>query len=285
MRSASSKNARLLAIDLDGTLLDAAGDADERDVAAIAGLLGVGVPVTILTGRLYSGTRHVAERLGLRGPVGCVDGSQVVSAETHTTIMHHGIAGRGAVVLRESMERAGSATFLFAGDAIVHDEMGDPYLGYVGSWSQAIERTSRVVAHPFWERDDGITAIVSVGSVSQISGAAEEIQDRIPEIAEVAVFPVRRVRNMWGMVVRAKGGTKGTALRWMADHYGVSIEETVCIGDWLNDVSMLEIAGRAYAMGQAPEEVKSVATHVLEETGETGGGIARAIEESFGRTD
>jgi hydroxymethylpyrimidine pyrophosphatase-like HAD family hydrolase len=50
----------------------------------------------------------------------------------------------------------------------------------------------------------------------------------------------------------------------------------------LNDVPMLEVAGRSFAMGHAPDEVKSIATDVLEETAEQGGGVARAIEAVFG---
>jgi hydroxymethylpyrimidine pyrophosphatase-like HAD family hydrolase len=84
------------------------------------------------------------------------------------------------------------------------------------------------------------------------------------------------------MVVRAAGGTKGTALAWLADHHGLAMEETVCVGDWLNDVSMFGVAGRSFAMGQAPHEVKQAATDVLEETNETGGGIARIVERVFG---
>ena len=56
----------------------------------------------------------------------------------------------------------------------------------------------------------------------------------------------------------------------------------MCVGDWINDVPMFLVAGRSYAMGQAPDEVKRAATFVLEETSEAGGGVARAVEEAFG---
>jgi len=82
--------------------------------------------------------------------------------------------------------------------------------------------------------------------------------------------------------VRAAGGTKGTALLWIAEHYGVRVEDTVCVGDWLNDLTMFSVAGRSFAMGQAPDEVKRAATDVLEETHEAGGGIARVVERVFG---
>ena len=46
------------------------------------------------------------------------------------------------------------------------------------------------------------------------------------------MFPFRRDSEHWGMVARASGGTKGTALAWVSGHYGVDISETVCVGDW-----------------------------------------------------
>ena len=56
----------------------------------------------------------------------------------------------------------------------------------------------------------------------------------------------------------------------------------MCVGDWINDIPMFEVAGRSFAMGQAPDEVKSRATDVLTETSETGGGVASAIDQAFG---
>jgi hydroxymethylpyrimidine pyrophosphatase-like HAD family hydrolase len=138
-----------------------------------------------------------------------------------------------------------------------------------------------VVAHEFWSSEEGLTAVVAVGTAEQIHGTSEEIEQTLGAGAQIAKFPVRRLVNTWGLVARAAGGTKGSALKYVAAHYGCSLEETVCVGDWLNDVSMFAVAGRSYAMGQAPEEVKRAASAVLVETSEHGGGIARVIEEVF----
>jgi hydroxymethylpyrimidine pyrophosphatase-like HAD family hydrolase len=102
----------------------------------------------------------------------------------------------------------------------------------------------------------------------------------------VAMFPLRRGPHVgvWALIVRAAGGTKGTAMKWIAEHEGVDLADTVCVGDWVNDVPMFEVAGRSFAMGQAPDEVKSKATDVLAETTEQGGGVARAVAEAFGIT-
>jgi hydroxymethylpyrimidine pyrophosphatase-like HAD family hydrolase len=211
-----------------------------------------------------------------------VDGSHVVSTATHTTLFHRGIQGEHARRLRDSIARRGPAAFVFARDAVVHDEAGTPYVEYVTTWSNDLTFVDSVIAHESWEHAEGVTAVVAVGSMQQIIGAAEDIEREMPGAAHVATFPTRRIEGSWGMVVRASGGDKGSALEWIADHYDVPMAQTVAIGDWLNDVPMLAVAGRSFAMGQAPEQVRNVATDVLDETALEGGGIAKAIEIAFG---
>lgn len=280
------KRPKLLAVDLDGTLLDSSGCPHEADVRAIHAALAAGVHVSIVTGRLYSGTRASAEILRLEGPVGCVDGSHVVSAKTHTTLMHHAIRDANASKLKEIMTNVGAATFVFARDAIVHDDSGDPYLAYVTTWSSDVRRTKSTFEHPMWHDEDGVTAVVCIGTAGQMSEAVDGIHKHLPEAAQVAMFPIRRVSlpggGAWGLVVRALGGNKGSALGWIAEHHKIERSETVAVGDWINDVPMFMAAGRSFVMGQAPDEVKNVATDVLEETSETGGGIARVVRDVFG---
>lgn len=273
---------KLLAVDLDGTLLDPSGRPHARDVEALRTLAGTGVAITIITGRLYSGTRHSAEVLGLAGPVACVDGSHVVSAATHTTLFHRGIRGDAALRLRDCIERHGPAAFLFAGDAVIHDAAGAPYVAYVTNWSNELTRVESVIDDGAWKGDAGVTAVVGVGTMEQIVGAAEDIGRDLAGAAQVATFPTRQIEGSWGMVVRAAGGDKGSALAWIANHHGIPMAQTVAVGDWINDVPMLAAAGRSFAMGQALPEVRQAATDVLEETVVEGGGIARAIELAFG---
>ncbi len=272
---------KLLAVDLDGTLLDPTGVAHERDVRALRVAINAGVTVSIITGRLYSGTRATAELIGLRGPVGCADGSHVVRAHDHETLLHHAIRGKHASAMRDSLMTHGAAGFLFARDTIVHDPSGDMFLPYVRTWSNDIRRAESLAAHELWMHDDGLTAVVAVGTGEQISRTFEQIGKELGDAAQVAMFQIRRVPGMWGLVARG-GGTKGSALQWIADHHGIDREQTACVGDWLNDIPMMQAAARAYAMGQAPDEVKKNATRVLTETCETGGGIARVVEVELG---
>ena len=101
---------RLLAVDLDGTLLDPTGTPHAHDVKAIHAALAAGVAVSIVTGRLYSGTRGTVEILGLQGAVACADGSHLVRASDHTTLVHIGVRNLQAERLRSAFARAGVAT-------------------------------------------------------------------------------------------------------------------------------------------------------------------------------
>lgn len=271
---------KLLAIDLDGTLLNHDGEAYPEDVDALRELISLGVPVTILTGRLFSGTRPSAELLGIAGPVGCADGSHIVHMQDERTLYHRGIRGRAADRLRTTLERNDLIAFLFAEDTIVHDERGAAHLSYVRTWSTDLKYAHRITEHALWDSDSGMTAVVAIGRETAIGRAVADIQRDSTEAIQVAMFPLRQTEQ-WGMVARASGGTKGTALEWVAGHHGLSIAETVCVGDWLNDLPMLTAAGRSFAMGQSPEDVKRAATDVLDRSIATGGGIAEAIQRAF----
>ncbi len=275
---------RLIAVDLDGTLLDPRGVPHAHDVRALRAALSRGVRVSIITGRLYSGTRPVAELLGLRGAVGCADGSHLVDAERHKTLLHLGVEGAEAHKLRGVLAGAGVTTFVFAEDAIGHDGAGAAFVEYLTTWSKDLRPVSDVFEHPLWAAAGGVTAVIAIGPLDRLDPALDEVARELSSAAIVARFPVRRLAHagIWAAIIRAAGSTKGTALRWIAEREGVKLEDTVCVGDWINDVPMFESAGRSFAMGQSPDEVKGKATDVLLETVEHGGGVAEAVQRVFG---
>jgi hydroxymethylpyrimidine pyrophosphatase-like HAD family hydrolase len=117
-----------------------------------------------------------------------------------------------------------------------------------------------------------------MGNEESIMGVERALHG-VPGLQDI-VFEVRRpdLAGSWGMVVRASGVDKGTAITWLAEHYGVGLDDVVAVGDWLNDVPMLQRAGQSYAMAQAPAEVKQAAKFLLEADIWQGGGVAEAAE-------
>ncbi len=274
-------NYKLLALDVDGTLLRRDGSVHPDDLAAIGRVAGSGVPVTIVTGRLYSGTHAVARSVGISGPIACVDGSHIVDLGDDTALFHASIVGVDAGLLRDVLRRHGPASFLFADDTIVHDADGAAFAGYVTTWSPRVSVVARVIDHPYWEHERGLMAVVAVGSEVAIRAAAAELEDRLDHATRLIVFPVPRI-GMFAMIVRAAGPTKGTAIEFLSRHHGCTPAETVVVGDWLNDVPMFQVAGRSFVMGQAPAAVKATATDHLVADCFGGGGVAEAVRRAWG---
>lgn len=270
---------KLFAVDLDGTLLDyATGRPHPRDADALRALSRKGIRTTILTGRLLSGTRHVAREVGIEGAIGCADGSHLAWAASGDDIEHVGLVGEHAALVRDVLARVTAVTFVFAHDQIVHDVAGRDYVPYVRTWSNEVVEVERATEHPHWGHPRGVTAVVTVGEEEQIAEAERALARGLGGEALTVVFPVRKRPGLQAMLVRAAGYTKGTALARIAAIEGVRTDEVVVVGDWWNDVPMFGVAGRSFVMAQAPDEVKATATDALRASSEKGGGVAEAAE-------
>src|SRR6185369_14044545 len=115
---------RLLALDLDGTLLRADQRVDDRDIAAISELQAAGVTVTIATGRLHSGATDAARACAIEGAIACCDGSHLVELASGETLVHHGMTGEVAALVRGAFTDHGLTSFVFDADGIHHEHDG-----------------------------------------------------------------------------------------------------------------------------------------------------------------
>lgn len=276
-------NYKLLALDLDGTLLRHDGTLHERDRWAIKQIQNAGVHVTICTGRLYSGSREAATAARIEGPIACVDGSHIVNTKDDKEHVHITLAGNHATTLRRIVEKHSVASFVFAQDAIVHDDQGKPWAPYVSTWSPNIKVVDRVTSHSSWEHERGVHAVVAIGPKEHVERAAMELHGELGAEAVVIRFAVHRRGDTHAMIVRRAGTSKGTAITWLAQHHGCSTNEIVAVGDWLNDVPMFNVAGRSFVMASAPSAVKDAATDALDAYSAEDAGVAEAIERAWGR--
>ena len=249
-----------------------------RDAEAIAALLERGIPVTLCTGRMYSGTREIAHSLGLRGPVACIDGSHIVDSTDDRELDSAPISDSGTAVLFEALARFTPAAFAFSGDRLYHDARGVQYLEYLSTWSERTEQVALLSDLKDWQTPEAsLAALVALGTPEQITGAERFLAGHA-RLLQTVSFEVSRpgFSGTWGLVVRAAGIDKGTAIDWIARHHGVTPAEVVAVGDWLNDIPMLRRAGYSFAMAQAPLTVKAAARHTLKASSSSGGGLAEA---------
>ena len=220
----------------------------------------------------------MAHSLRLRAPVACVDGSYIVDCGRDEPLLRVSIDHRLVVRAVALLVQFELAAFLFFDDWLLHDKAGSSFLGYVAGWSprtRLVESVSRTLAE---EAEAETMGIVAVGDARAIVPAAQQIRTVGGGSIQVDAFavPTRLSDSSWALLVRAAGVSKGTAVKWLARHYGVSLAEVVAIGDWVNDIPMMRAAGRSFAMAQAPTLVKAAATDELDADCYQGGGLAEA---------
>lgn len=266
---------RLLALDLDGTLLRRDHSVDPRDVDAIREVRAAGVTVTIVTGRLQSGATDAARVCGIDGAIACVEGSHIVELAAGTTLAHHPMPPAVAAALRATLTEHALTSFVFDAGGIHHEHAGAPYADYVRTWSPNMRVVEDEVA---WQTAP--LAAVAIGTAGAVAAAHAALRSR-PELYAVS-FGIHAVADAHAVLVRAAGPTKGTALIELCRTAGCTPAEAVAVGDWVNDVPMFEVAGRSFAMASAPDAVRASATDELATIAGAGGGIAEAIRRAFG---
>jgi hydroxymethylpyrimidine pyrophosphatase-like HAD family hydrolase len=177
----------------------------------------------------------------------------------------------------------GAAPFAFSSEDMFHDDAGHPYLGYVKNWSRRMRLVPDLLRKAGWSASQAVPAVLALAKEDRIREAEMALRTRAPELLQCVSFQSLNLEvegggRPWALLVRAAGFDKGTAVEWLARHYGVELEEVVAVGDWLNDVPMFRKVGLSFAMAQAPDEVRDAASEVLEADDEQGGGIAEAAE-------
>jgi len=270
-------NIRLIAVDVDGTLLRTDGTVAPEDREAIAAALERGIAVTLATGRLSSSAMPFARTLALQAPLVCADGAVLFCPTSGVPLSQRPLGAPGLTSLLRCLGEEALSPFVFTHEAVCGAANDFDRFPFVAGW------TPMRAPH-----DDLAVAAAAAGSLAPITaiGVGPELAvlravERLradPTVAdEVAVFPIRTTDH-WVVRLTPSGCSKAQGLAQVTEQLSISANEVATIGDWYNDVSMLEWAGWSFAMGQAPAEVKGAAKHSLRATAESGGAVAEVMQ-------
>lgn len=278
---------RMLVLDLDGTALDGKGRLLPEDVRAAEALRERGVIVTIATGRLYGGTATHAKTLGVDTQIACMNGSEMISSVDGQVTSANYLPNEVAVHARELLQEHKFATSLFSSWEIHHCGTSNPYRHYLETWSTHFKEYDDVYKSSAWERDERLLAVVSTGPIQDIYDTAEALNEKIDqEFYEILAFPAwprKEGDDEHGIfMLRDKRENKGRALRSMAKDAGIEENQVVCVGDWMNDMPMLESDALSFAMGGTPDWLQKSAKYVAETQTKAGGVVAELAERVWG---
>lgn len=243
---------KLFVSDLDGTMLPNRSAVSRENIEAVRRAADAGVVVTIATGRMFEAALPVAEALGLDVPVIAYNGGLIKSPS-------------GRVYEEHTIETQTAREIV----AFCHDRGW-----YIQEYSGGRLRYAEQCAESqFYENSQGVPGI-AVGREGLLAHAAgncklllvtegraatvarsEEIMAAFGDAVDVTRSADRLIE------IVPKGISKASALRSLAAKLGISIAETMAIGDAYNDLPMLQAAGKSVAMGNAFPEVKAAADY------------------------
>jgi Cof subfamily protein (haloacid dehalogenase superfamily) len=263
---------RLIALDIDGTLVGDDLVIGERTIAAVAEATRRGIAVSLVTGRMATSAVPFAEALGLTGPVVAQQGALIrsmpasASRLTGKLLFHRPLRPEvTAAVVRWCQERALTPHFTYLERLIVgaNEERMEEFRLFVGDRLRIVPDIS-ALAH------SSVTKVVALGEGHHSLEVLEEGRADFAGRAEVTLSHPRFLEFM------APGVSKGLGVRWLARRLRVPLSQCLAIGDQYNDLEMISEVGHGVAMPSAPAAVQAAARYVAPPVAEEG--AAQMIE-------
>lgn len=267
------KNIRMVALDLDGTTFNSAGDISERNIAAIEEAASKGVHVVVSTGRpITSLPDYVRNVKGIE--------YAITSNGAHVNLMKSGevvysdYLDSGAVreIARLKVETGADIEVFIHGQAYVdesyYNDVRDNGCAYRNAeyvlWSR---KPVPDVSALMLEHDEEIE---NVNFVYQTLEMLEEAKPKVEAMKNATI--TSSFRN--NLEAGGPNTSKKTALLWLMGELGVDPDELMCCGDAPNDIQMAELAGIGVAVANAWGGLKDHADYITESNDDDGVGIA-----------
>jgi Cof subfamily protein (haloacid dehalogenase superfamily) len=271
---------RLVAIDIDGTLLNSDEEISPANFAAIHQTMARGIEVVLLTGRRLATARWIPQQLGLGGPFVVHNGALILQMASGLPLARFFLSPPTA---REVLERS----HLFLDAILLHVEDGEDGLMAVHPASAAnpilqryLSRNHQRVVHTEQLNifaNERLIQIMFAGHTKQIDDIETQlacIQEPLPPHITKTCYPDR---DFSIMDILDRKCSKAQALKFLSSRNGIARNQILAIGDNHNDLDMLLFAGTGVAMGNAVRELKDTAFFV---TGcNNSDGVAQALEQ------
>lgn len=266
---------KLLVVDVDGTLLGRDGNISAENKEAIAQACGLGIKVSLSTGRTLQSGLKVINQLPLDGYHIFFDGALVTDPKQNKEVYIQLIS---KTLVREAVEFAHlneinlelfSATQYFIERETWASDIRRQYFGILPVLTDFTN---------IWERERIIKGTVAVSSVEERT-KADSLCRRFEGDLDNLTFSwtsTPAYPNVDFVNIVARGVSKGKALEALTSYLAIPLAEVIAIGDERNDVSFLVTAGLAIAMGNAVAEVKAVADYITLDVDQSG--VAAAIK-------
>ncbi|WP_040210215.1 sugar-phosphatase [Clostridium polynesiense] len=259
---------KLIAVDMDGTLLKEDKTISEETINAINRAKAKGIKIVLASGRPMDGIKKYLKQLDLIGKdeyALSFNGVLVQNTLTEDIVVRNTIKGKDYKELHELSEELGVNIHAFTNKGCVTPKMSK-YSILEGS-------INKIPVHimPMDDiKDEDVMKVMMVDESEILDKAIDSLPKELYEQYTI-------VRSApYFLEFFNKKSNKGEGIRSLADSLGIKQEEVICLGDAGNDLHMIQYAGLGVAMGNAFDEAKEIADYVTKTNEENG--VAHVIE-------
>ena len=277
------KNIKIIALDLDGTLLDSQKRLSEANRAALEEAAAKGVHIVPTTGRFFGMMPQAVRDLPFVRYAITINGAQVYDRETDTAIVREEIP----------LDMALDIISLLDGYDVIYDCYRFNW-GWMTESLQAKAENYATDAHylkmvrefrnPVPELKEYLKSTAAEGDVQKVmlfarnTPGSESVTKEITAAVAERFPSIKATSSTWNnLELNIATAHKGNSLKRFAEHLGYTLDNCMALGDGTNDLSMIEAAGLGVAMANAHPLVLAAADHVTATNDEDG--VAKAIRD------
>jgi hypothetical protein len=251
---------KMIAIDIDDTLLNDKREISEGNKTVLAEAMEHGVIVTLATGRMYASAKQVASQLELNVPLITYQGSLVKNVMDGHVLYERSVPREAAQLIFDYVKQRGLHLQSYYNDIL-----------YVKERNLKIEEYSELSnipfeIHPSFDElaDKPNTKLLMIDEPGKLDEIISELRPLIGDQVHMT-----KSKPHYLEFIHAEG-TKGHALKALAAHFGCDMSQVIAIGDSWNDHELIEAAGLGVAMENAVESLKKIADYVTRSNNEDG---------------
>lgn len=258
---------KLIASDMDGTLLDSHKKISARTATAVKKAMESGKMFIIATGRMYISARPYAEQLGLDVPIVTYNGALVRGSKSGKIFYEHPIKKEIAQRVLDFCKEKGYYLQFYVGDKCYIKEANDYSAGY--ERIQTIKLTP--IGNALYQAVGSPYKILLMSEREDHEAMMQEFKDNFSDVLHITSSHPQFVElldpevNKWATICK------------LAAQYNICQEQIMCLGDSGNDYEMVANAGWGVAVANAEPEVKQAAKYITKSNDEDG--VAIAIEQ------
>ena len=258
---------KLIAADMDGTLLNDNGTITPQTVIAIKNAINRGAIFTISTGRPIQGVDKYKDILNLKTPIITYNGAMIVKSDTREVLFSKTLLYEDAMTILKIGNEMSITMCIWANNQLycnVHNERVDDYKKLSDVEPKLIDDYSALAK-------SGITKILWYDQATVITDVQEKLKNVLFEKVTYCISKPTFLEFFHSEVSKAK------AMKTIGKIFKIRREEMIAIGDGYNDLPMIEYAGLGVAMANAPEDVKKQSDYITERSNNCDG-IAEVIK-------